>query len=173
MYKQDKRRLWYIFIVVFILSFSLDVHYSKIAEQCISLVSISMAVYIAATSVLLGSSYAKVMDTRTDEEIPTKTSLGVLTSYLRTAGSFGVVSIAISVLYVLDIGAVIMNALPATNKFFVAVKYLIPRLASAISCFIFAANIIFMYFILIFLINSISKSVNEDNSDNSQENCKS
>ena len=61
-----------------------------------TVMAIAIAVYIGATSVILGSAYAEKMKSQVDPEIRTSSSLGVLASYLRTAGTFGIGTIVIS-----------------------------------------------------------------------------
>lgn len=59
MYERHKRLIVIIFIAVLIAAIILNADYSKIAEASISVMSIAVAVYISATSVILGSTYAE------------------------------------------------------------------------------------------------------------------
>ena len=90
MYKRHKWLIAVIFVTVFIVAAFLKADYSEIAESSISVMAIAIAVYIGATSVILGSAYAEKMKSQVDPEIRTSSSLGVLASYLRTAGAFGI-----------------------------------------------------------------------------------
>ena len=100
---------------------------------------------------MLGSDYAKKLKTTTDEEYPTKTLLGVLADYFRIAGLFCVVLIVAGCLYLIP---TVWNAtgLFATNIF---------RCGSAFSYAVFSANILFLWLILVFLVNSLSRSVKQ------------
>lgn len=159
MYERHKCLIVIIFIAVLIAAIILDADYSKIAEASISVMSIAVAVYISATSVILGSTYAEKLKGQVDSKIKTSTSLGVLAAYLRNAGALAVIMIMISTLYVLKIGTPKPIAILLTNNGWHTIGTLILRVVSAISCGLFAVNIVFMYLILLFLINSMSKSV--------------
>ena len=159
MYERHKRLIVIIFIAVLIATIILNADYSKIAEASISVMSIAVAVYISATSVILGSTYAEKLKGQVDSKITTSTSLGVLAAYLRNAGALAVIMIMISTLYVLKIGTPKPIAILLTNNGWHTIGTLILRVVSAISCGLFAVNIVFMYLILLFLINSMSKSV--------------
>lgn len=159
MYERHKRLIVIIFIAVLIAAIILNADYSKIAEASISVMSIAVAVYISATSVILGSTYAEKLEGQVDSKITTSTSLGVLAAYLRNAGALAVIMIMISTLYVLKIGTPKSIAILLTNNGWHTIGTLILRVVSAISCGLFAVNIVFMYLILLFLINSMSKSV--------------
>lgn len=71
MYKRHKRLITMIFVAVFIAASFLKMDYAGIAEIGISIMSIAIAVYIGATSVLLGSPYAEKMKSQVDSEINT------------------------------------------------------------------------------------------------------
>lgn len=159
MYERHKRLIVIIFIAVLFAAIILNADYSKIAEASISVMSIAVAVYISATSVILGSTYAEKLKGQVDSKITTSTSLGVLAAYLRNAGALAVIMIMISTLYVLKIGTPKPIAILLTNNGWHTIGTLILRVVSAISCGLFAVNIVFMYLILLFLINSMSKSV--------------
>lgn len=159
MYERHKHLIVIIFIAVLIAAIILNADYSKIAEASISVMSIAVAVYISATSVILGSTYAEKLKGQVDSKITTSTSLGVLAAYLRNAGALAVIMIMISTLYVLKIGTPKPIAILLTNNGWHTIGTLILRVVSAISCGLFAVNIVFMYLILLFLINSMSKSV--------------
>ena len=159
MYERHKRLIVIIFIAVLIAAIILNADYSKIAEASISVMSIAVAVYISATSVILGSTYAEKLKGQVDSKITTSTSLGVLAAYLRNAGALAVIMIMISTLNVLKIGTPKPIAILLTNNGWHTIGTLILRVVSAISCGLFAVNIVFLYLILLFLINSMSKSV--------------
>ena len=85
------------------------------------------------------------------KEYPSKTLLGVLADYFRIAGLFCVVLIVAGCLYLIP---TVWNATGhfATNIF---------RCGSAFSYAVFSANILFLWLILVFLVNSLSKSVKQ------------
>lgn len=120
--------------------------YSRpLLDTAITLVSIAVGVYIAAVSALLGSPYAKELKQETDKKKTGNTLLGTLQDYFRCAGKFGVVTIIVSCLY----------CIPST--------YIIParimRIGSAIAYGVFSCNILFLWLVFIFLVNSLEKSV--------------
>lgn len=123
----------------------LNWNFEKMADTAITLVSIAVGVYIAAVSALLGSPYAKELKQETDKKKTGNTLLGTLQDYFRCAGKFGVVTIIVSCLY----------CIPST--------YIIParimRIGSAIAYGVFSCNILFLWLVFIFLVNSLEKSV--------------
>ena len=149
MYKRHKLFLLEVFVGSFFVAFFLNLDFSPIAEAAITVASIAMGVYIAAVSALLGSDYAKSLKTTTDKEHPTKTLLGVLADYFRIAGLFCVVLIVDGCLYLIP-------TVWDTTGYFAANIF---RCGSAFSYAVFSANILFLWLILIFLVNSLSKSV--------------
>lgn len=151
MYKRHKLFLLAVFVGSFFVAFFLDLDFSPIAEAAITVASIAMGVYIAAASALLGSDYAKSLKTTTDKEYPTKTLLGVLADYFRIAGLFCVVLIVVGCLYLIP------TVWDATG-YFVANIF---RCGSAFSYAVFSANILSLWLILIFLVNSLSKAVKQ------------
>ena len=151
MYKRHKLFLLAAFVGSFFVAFFLDLDFSPIAEAAITVASIAMGVYIAAVSALLGSDYAKSLKTTTDKEYPTKTLLGVLADYFRIAGLFCVVLIVDGCLYLIP-------TVWDTTGYFAANIF---RCGSAFSYAVFSANILFLWLILIFLVNSLSKSVKQ------------
>ena len=80
MYKRHRIAGASIFVIILVVAFLLDADYSKISEAAISVVSIALAVYIGAASVILGSDFADKLKRQRDIEIKTKTGLGVLAS---------------------------------------------------------------------------------------------
>lgn len=89
--------------------------------------------------------YAKELKQETDKKKTGNTLLGTLQDYFRCAGKFGVVTIIVSCLYYI----------PST--------YIIParimRIGSAIAYGVFSCNILFLWLVFIFLVNSLEKSV--------------
>lgn len=159
MYKRHKIMSMALFVGVFLVTFLLKADYFEIASSAISVVSIALAVYIGAASVILGSNFAEKLKNQKDSQIKTKTRLGVLATYLRIAGSCSLVTIVISGIYALDLD------LSFVGKFFASWEYsnhlmeTMPLVLSSFSCSMFTLNIFFIWLILLFLINSMAKSV--------------
>ena len=151
MYKRHKLFLLAVFVGSFFVTILLNLEFSPIAEAAVTVSSIAMGVYIAAVSALLGSNYAKSLKTTTDPEYPTKTLLGVLADYFRIAGLFCVMLIIVGCLYLIPMAW-------DTSSYFSAIIF---RFGSAFSYAIFSANILFLWLILVFLVNSLSKSVKQ------------
>ena len=141
-----------VFVGSFSATFLLDLDFTPIAEAAISVASIAMGVYIAAVSALLGSDYAKKLQTMTNKEDPTKTLLEVLASYFRIAGLTCVELIIVGCLYLLP-------KVRDTSDCFIA--NILFRCGSAFSYAVFSINILLIWLILIFLVNSLSKSIRQ------------
>lgn len=144
MYTHHKVEAVILFIAVAILSFLSAVTYKNLAITAITVVSISLGVYIAAMSALLGSPYADQLKAVADEKVKTKSQLGVLATYLRVAGRFSVFTIIISSLYQ-------FTSLKINNAF-------LSQIVSSISCGIFALNILFLWLIFSFLSTALINS---------------
>lgn len=148
MYIRHKAEGAIVFTLTVILSLITKVSYNDLSATALTVVSISVAVYIAAMSSLLGSPYASKISSIADSWIKGKSQLGVLTTYLRIAGNCGVLTIIISILY----------QIPSVIK----IPVFLSRLTSAIACGIFAINIYFLWlvfhFLSVALINSARNS---------------
>lgn len=157
MYKRHRIVSIILFAAIFIMTYLLKADYSQIAEAAIAIVSIALAVYIGAASVILGSHFAEKLKNQRDGEIGTKTSLGVLATYLRIAGIFGLVTIVISAVYALKV------ELPceflSCSTFGYSLLEIASQILSSFACGMFSLNILFIWLILLFLINSMTKSV--------------
>lgn len=159
MYKNHKIIGVALFVMIFLVTVLLKADYSKVAESAISVVAIALAVYIGATSVILGSDFAEKLKKQQDSQIKTKTSLGVFATYLRIAGFFSFATIVISVLYMLNLDLWFLDNFFAQWKHY---SHFLENLAIAFSAFsfsMFSVNIFFIWLILKFLINSMTKSV--------------
>ena len=145
LHKEHKTYLIICFLLITVIAYILNWNFEKMADTAITLVSIAVGVYIAAVSALLGSPYAKELKQETDKKKTGNTLLGTLQDYFRCAGKFGVVTIIVSCLY----------CIPST--------YIIParimRIGSAIAYGVFSCNILFLWLVFIFLVNSLEKSV--------------
>lgn len=152
MYKRHKRSAIILFVAMLVISFFVPLHYSKIAEVGITIISITLAVYISAATSLLGSSFSRSLKRLKDKENPTKSMLGVLSEYLKWAGIYSVVTIVISSVYLIwpGIASVKGNLL----KFYL----LASRLFSAFACSMFSINILFMSITMHFLVVSLNNA---------------
>lgn len=147
MYMRHKTALILCVLICFTIAFAIDLNFSEIAEASITVASIAMGVYIATASALLGSPFARKLKSLQDKKIPTKSSLGVLSTYFRTAGLFCVLLIVISCVYLISSRTHFANC---------AISFL-KRFASATAFSVFSVNILFLWLILLFLVNSLGK----------------
>ena len=150
MYKRHKTAVSTVFVLTAVLCYSTKILYDNIADIAITVVSISVAVYIATMSALLGSPYADKLKSIRDTEIKEKSQLGVLTTYLRVAGNCGILTILVSSLYKIPS---IANVSPQLQ-----------RLTSSISCAIFVINIFFLWLVFKFLATALMNSASNNSS---------
>ena len=158
MYKRHKRRLCIYSIIVFCVCYIFNIDYALISEMAVTIISIALAVYIAAASVLLGSPFAKGLKRQIDTEDKTKSSLGVLSTYLHNAGVCSVVSIVVSCLYIISPSISVPFHIKALQNL-LAFKNVAINLFSSLSCTLFCMNVFFLWHIFEFLVNSLTKSV--------------
>lgn len=158
MYKRHKIELCICSIIVLFASYLFKADYRLISEIVITIISIALAVYIAAASVLLGSPFAKELKGQIDREVTTKTLLGVLSTYLRNAGVCSIISIVVSCFYMLSPSIVLPFNVEVLQRL-LGFKSFIINVLSAVSCTLFYINIFFLWQIFKFLINSLTKSV--------------
>lgn len=144
MYTRHKIAVFAVFILTAIFCYFAEILYENLAITAITVVSISVAIYIAAMSALLGSPYADRLKSIRDSKIVGNSQLGVLTTYLRVAGNIGVLTIVISILF--QIPAVITVPPP------------LRRLVSSFACGTFAVNVLFLWLIFQFLTTSLVNS---------------
>lgn len=145
MYKRHKRQILLCIIVTTAVAFMFDWSFEPIAEIAVTVASIAMGVYIAAVSALLGSQYAKELKATTDKEQPNKTLLGVLAGYFRYAGISCILLIVVSSLFLI-----------ASN---ISFSPMLLKVGGAVSYALFSSNILLLWIILLFLVNSLGKSV--------------
>lgn len=145
MYKRHKRQILLCVIVTTAAAFMFDLSFEPIAEIAVTVASIAMGVYIAAVSALLGSQYVKELKETPDKEQPTKTLLGVLAGYFRYAGISCILLIVVSCLFLI----------PSNISF----SPLLLKAGGAVSYGLFSSNILLLWLILLFLVNSLGKSV--------------
>lgn len=147
MYTRHKTALIFCVLICFTIAFAIDLDFSEIAGASITVASIAMGVYIATASALLGSPFARKLKSQQDKNVSTKSSLGVLSNYFRIAGSFCVILIVFSCTYLIHF------EIPLSNSFI----FFLSRFISAIAFSVFSVNILFLWLILLFLVNSLGK----------------
>ena len=145
MYKRHKRQLSICVMATTAMAFMFDWDFTPIAEIAVTVASIAMGVYIAAVSALLGSQYSKDLKSTTDRELPSKTLLGVLADYFRCAGFSCILLILTSCLFLIP-----------SNIIFPPIFL---KVGSSLSYGVFSSNIFLLWLILVFLVNSLGKSV--------------
>lgn len=155
MYKRHKVYTAFLALLTCFLCYFLNVDYSKIAENAVTVVSISFALHITVASSLLGSDYSRHLKKHTDPYNPTKTQLGVIVTYLKDAGIISVLTITISTLYML-----VPDDLQ--TEFLGRYWDVLCRIVSSASCALFAINFLFLWLIFIFLINSLTRPLEEE-----------
>lgn len=150
MYKLHKIIQIFVFIFISLLSFFIKIDYSSIASDSIEVVSIALAVYLAAYAGLQGdSNLAKSLRTKEDKKVKTKTQLGVFNSYIKTALLIGLSTIVISFTIIV------------IDKYFsldttITIKTDWYYVLSSISFALFALNLVLICLIGRFIINRIS-----------------
>lgn len=154
MYKRHKIAVAAIMIIVTAVSWIFQFDYQDIAETALTVVSIAFAVYIGAISALLGSPYAKRLRAIRDQEIDTKTMLGVFSGYLNTAVLFCLLTISTSCLYIFHFGSKFLLQFQKLKSFYSVLS----RFSCSVSCGMLGVNILFMWLIFKFLIVSLSNS---------------
>lgn len=145
MYKRHKCQLLICVMATIAVVLMFDLDFNPIAGIAITIASIAMGVYIAAVSALLGSQYAKNLKGTTDSELPSKTLLGVLADYFRYAGFSCILLILTSCLFLI----------PSNIMF----PPILLKVGCSLSYGVFSSNIFLLRLILVFLVNSLGKSV--------------
>lgn len=145
MYKRHRCQLTCCILIISVVAFILNLDFKEIADATLTVSSITMGVYIAAVSALLGSKYAKELSEKIDTEYQTKTLLGVLADYFRCAGGWCITTIILSCIFHISF-------VSESKVYFI-------QYASAFSFGAFAGNLLLFWLILIFLINSLGKAV--------------
>ena len=149
MYRRHKILSFVLLAITILLTMEFNIHYSRIAEVAITVISIALAVYISVSTALLGSSFSKSLKTLPDREHPEKSMLGVLRVYLKTAEIFSVATIISSSIYILKpdtpfLRGILKGAYP-----------LLLQIVSSCSCFFFVYSICLMCLIMDFLIAAL------------------
>ena len=142
------------FITVSVIAYLLNWNFDSMADTATTLVSIAVGVYIAAASALLEYTIEvatppcplhQFLYSSSVHLTASNTLLGTLLDYFRHAGKLGITTVIVSCLY----------KIPATYD----VPVIIVRIGSAAAYGIFFCNILFLWLVFVFLVNSIEKSV--------------
>lgn len=146
MYKRHSIIISIIGLTTLAVSLIFNLPFKQFAEPALTVNSISIAVYIAAASALLGSKYSYELKKKIDPEINDKTKLGVLASYLNKAGTVSLISIIISCLYCVG--------------FNVEGLEILKKICNSIAYVCFSLSILFLFLILKLLIASMVNAAN-------------
>lgn len=95
MYSNHKSIVLILNLFVFSLTYCLNLDFRDIASECISIISISLAIYTLCISNLVGSSLLVKMRTAVDTKIPSKSQLAILKTYIKS-GMFIAIATLIS-----------------------------------------------------------------------------
>lgn len=154
MYKRHIRLSFAVVIFAFLLGIAAKCRYSLLAETAITVIAIELAVYISIPTALLGSPFSKSLKRLADREKPTKSMLGVLATYLKTAGTCSVFTIALSAAYILKPDTTMLQRMMGDNyaAFF--------QIVSAFSLAVFVYNIFLMCLIMRILITAMLNAAN-------------
>lgn len=131
-----------IFLSVSVLCSVTNVSYSSIAETAITIMSITLAAYIAVAGTLLGSPYSYKLKSTPCPYDSTRSNLGSLTEYLRCAGRCSIFTLFFSCVNLCFKG------------YFSTVPFILKRLIIGAAFGIFSINLFF--FALVFQILIVS-----------------
>lgn len=153
MYPVHKRILACCFIATGLISFWLNIPFEKIASDSITIVSIAIAIYMTAITLLIGSKIVESMG-KADDIIKTKTKLGVLTVYLKSAVWTGIISI-IDCCFLKMYADEYYHGIDDVTQVF----QIVYRIAASFGMALFVITLIFMILILYFISASILKQI--------------
>lgn len=148
MYKKDKKHIIITFVMVFIITFFLELDFNYISSDCISIVSCALAIYAICIGALIGSPLLENLQNTVDSQIRYKTQLGIIKQYIKNATFISVITLIFSCVSKLKIGN--RSILLITNK----LTYLSLNQFFSSLCFgFFSLNFIFVILIFTFIIN--------------------
>lgn len=138
-------RLWCTLLAVIlgVLGYSLEIDYSKIASEGLTLSSIVLAVYVAAIIGLINTDLAKKMAKTLSAPKSEFTQLGQLTVYFRQASAYAIATIVISSIFLLIPELEVRNIVFDTCM----------RVLSILGLIVYALNLLFLGLILRFMLN--------------------
>ena len=143
MRKIDKVWCVLLTVVVSIVGYFLEIDYSKIASEGLTLSSIVLAVYVSAMIGLINTDLAKKMANTLAAPKSEFTQLGQLTIYFKRASGYAVATIVISSIFLL---------IPKMEAS-IAVFDVCLRVLSVLGLVVYALNLMFMGLILRFMLN--------------------
>lgn len=146
MYYRHKVQSVLLICLMFIICLIFNLKYSYIANLSITVVSIALAVYISISSSLLGSPFSRLLKRTPDKENPSRSMLGTLADYLKTARLCSIATITASSLYLLKPDFAFLKTILKTNY------YALSNIISSLFCSLFAYNVFLMSLIMNFMI---------------------
>lgn len=136
-----------------LLTYIIDVDFSLIASETISVVSIALAIYTFSISTLVGSKFTKNLKENIHKEKSDYTQLDVLRIYFKNATTISIITIILSMFQKLNINIFLLkiNKILSSYKFFTFID--LSRIFSSV-CFAFLTlNFIFIWLIIKFVLN--------------------
>ena len=143
MRKIDKVWCVLLIVVVSVVGYFMDIDYSKIASEGLTLSSIVLAVYVSAMIGLINTDLAKKMAKTLSAPKSEFTQLGQLTVYFKRASAYAVATIVISSIFLL---------IPEMEESSAVLDACL-RLISVLGLVVYALNLMFMGLILRFMLN--------------------
>lgn len=142
MKKSHKVWILILFSVVFGISSLINISYTSIAETAVTIMSITLAAYIAVASALLGSPFSSKLKNIPCPYNKTLSNLGSLAQYLRLAGRCSIFTLVISCI----------NLCVKDKLSFI--PFILKRLLIGFAFGVFSIN--FLFLVLIFEILTVS-----------------
>lgn len=153
MYRNHKRYLTLIFVLVFSITYYLKCDFKDIASDCISIISIALAIYAVCISNLIGSPLLEKLKATVDNQITHKTQLGVIKKYIQNAMAISIVTIISSCIIKIT-SYTIDNTIFEAKILYVIFQGIEVYQIYSSSCFgLFSLNFGYLWIIFIFIIN--------------------
>lgn len=130
-------------VIIAVLSFLFGFDYGKIASEGLTLSSIVLAVYVAATMGLINTDLAKKLATTPSSQNAEHTQLGQLTIYFKHASLYAIATIVISSIVLL------LPEIDPKNT----IMCLVYQVVSMVGLVVYALNLMFMGLIIRFMLN--------------------
>lgn len=153
MYKNHKKILRVVFIIVFFISFMLKINFAIIASDCISIVSFALAIYTICISCLIGSPLLENLRLMPDFHIKEKTQLGVIKCYIVNASYTSLATLIMAYISKLTFNISVFDGIE--NEFITSILYNINwvQIFSSLCFSLFSLNFAFIIIIFIFIIS--------------------
>ncbi len=145
MEKKHSLQVIVISVLVLIVSCILKLEYSLIADSCIDIIAISLAIYTISISALIGSDFAKKLQTDPHPTIPGSSQLDVIVGYIKRGVIIAITTIVVSLLSGLVSQAYIAQLDGLKLKIWV--------ILNGVSFAVLSLNFLFIWFIFTFIIN--------------------